>query len=340
MKKLLKRFVSFLLALPLVYIIWNHELVIYGVRQLNGQMHIISNAQPIDEVLHDTTLNDKYRNKLILIEFIRKYAVDSLGLKESKNYTTFYDQKDQPVLWVLTACDPLKFKPYEWHFPLLGNVPYKGFFREDLGKAAEAELRKQVLDVNLSTTGGWSTLGWFKDPVLSNMLKRSEGQLAELIIHELTHATIYIPDNVDYNENLATFIGEQGAIKFLSSNYGPDSKELKAYLNFLEDEKIYGDYMLHSTDSLEKLYQSFKEEPFREKMRLKYLKILQIVQGINHLKLNYPERYIYKFPRNRLPDNTWFMSFRRYRGEQKKLEQEFEKFHGNFRLYIESLVKK
>ncbi len=43
------------------------------------------------------------------------------------------------------------------------------------------------------------------------MLNRSEGDLANLIIHEMSHATIFVKDSVDFNENLATFIGDRGA---------------------------------------------------------------------------------------------------------------------------------
>jgi predicted aminopeptidase len=32
------------------------------------------------------------------------------------------------------------------------------------------------------------------------MLALSEGELAELIIHELTHSTIYLKDSVNFNE--------------------------------------------------------------------------------------------------------------------------------------------
>ena len=64
------------------------------------------------------------------------------------------------------------------------------------------KLKASGLDVEYSSVSGWSTLGWFGDPILSNMLKRNVGSLADLIIHELTHGTIYIKNEVEYNENL------------------------------------------------------------------------------------------------------------------------------------------
>ena len=122
MKKILFRLLKILLAIVLLLAFYHYKLVIYGVQQLKGQMHIIYNARDVNECLNDATVPDSIKQKLLLIRAIRKYAVDSLGLKDSKNYTTFYDQQNKPVLWVLTACEPFAMKAYQWYFPLLGNV--------------------------------------------------------------------------------------------------------------------------------------------------------------------------------------------------------------------------
>ena len=87
-------------------------------------------------------------------------------------------------------------------------------------ESLKAELESEGYEVRIRPVGAWSTLGFFNDPILSNMLERSPGALAELIIHEMTHATLYVKDGVDFNENLATFVGEQGALEFLEAQYG------------------------------------------------------------------------------------------------------------------------
>ncbi len=96
-------------------------------------------------------------------------------------------------------------------------MPYKGFFNQKLAFELKDELEKEGYDVIVRNPGGWSTLGWFTDPILSKMLNRSEGDLANLIIHEMVHSTIFVKDSVEFNENLATFIGDRGAEKFLDS---------------------------------------------------------------------------------------------------------------------------
>lgn len=340
MIKKIKFFFLVLLLAIAGYAVIHFNDVVYGLRQLKGQLHIVMNARPVTEVMDDATVSAEIKSRLKLIQVIRKYASDSLGLKESKNYTTFYDQQDKPVLWVLTACYPFELKPYQWEFPFLGKVPYKGFFVKEKGITEQEKLKREMLDTELGATGGWSTLGWFTDPVLSNMLKRSEGKLAELIIHELTHATVYIAGNTEYNENLATFIGEKGAVEFLSDHYGKDSEELKSYIYYKEDEEVYGNYMLQSSTALDSLYKTFKDEPLEDKLRKKYFFILKIVQGIKHLTLHNKSRYEFKFPGDHLPNNAWFMGYRRYRGNQSGLQQAFEAQHSDLKQFVHSLLKK
>src|SRR5690606_16736486 len=133
------------------------------------------------------------------------YAISEIGLEESKNYTSYYDQKGQVILWNLSACESYEFTPKLWSFPFLGSFPYKGYF--DLDKAMEEyQLLKELgYDARIRPVNGWSTLGWTKDPILSNMTERSTGAIVELIIHELTHSTLFVKDNIEFNENLASF---------------------------------------------------------------------------------------------------------------------------------------
>lgn len=339
---MLKRILKWLLVLFLILLVWNWKLVLYGINQLKGQLHIVSNSITIEEALAHSSLSDEYKRKLLLIGEIRKYAMDSLGLKNSDNYTTFYDQQNKPVLWVLTACEPFEMKAYQWYFPFLGNVSYKGFFIKEKGEKEFVEIKQKGYDADYSTVSGWSTLGWFTDPVLSNFLKRPDGMLAELIIHELTHATVYVKSNVDYNENLATFIGEQGAEKFLRYKYGNESKELAVYRNYKSDEEIYGNHLLKSPESLDSLYKLFSERPFSvyEKHFLKYKTIASKLLEANNLPLHRKEFYRFKFGKEPLPNNTFFMSWLRYRNKQNDFKKEFsEKYHENLKDFIAAVKK-
>jgi predicted aminopeptidase len=319
--RVLKLFSLLVIVFIVGYSIFNFQLIKYGIAQLKGQIKILYDAEPIEKKLADAYFPDSLKAKLLLIQEIKKFAHDSLGLIVSKNYSKVYDQKGKPVLWVITACRAFSMQAYEWNFPLLGNVSYKGFFEKERGEPEVRRLENVGYDVEYRTVTGWSTLGWFEDPILSNMLRRSEGQLAELIIHELTHTTLYLPGSVDYNENFATYVGEKGAIQFLKYKYGTNGAPYTNYIHYQQDEEIYGDYMVQAVHDLESLYQRFPTKLHRtEKLKLKYLKIASIMNGIDQLKLFHPERYRFNFKEETLPNNTFFMSFYRYRKQQNEFD--------------------
>lgn len=330
---------SLLLAL-LVLCLWQYELVNYGLMQARGQLSIIVNTRPVEDVLQDAYVPDSIREKLIFIQEVRQYAFDSLGINDSKNYTTFYDQGGKPSLWVVTAAEPFELKAREWRFPLLGGFPYKGFFDYELAQAEAKRLEGDSLDVNIGVVGGWSTLGWFKDPILSNMLSRKKGDLANLIIHELTHGTLFVKDSVEFNENLATFIGDEGAKRLLSSRYGKDSEEYKVYVQDQEDFEKYTAHILRGCDALEGLYAGFGPEMSRSvKRKQKNDLIDEIISYVDTISFYNPSRFVWRNPKR--PNNAFFMSYIRYRAKLGNFEDELmHNFDNDLALYMEHLKKK
>jgi predicted aminopeptidase len=323
-------------------LIWQYKLVGYGISQAYGQLRIIYNTQPIDEYLTDPDFPDSLKQKLILIQEIKRFAVDSLGIKDSKNYTTVYNQHGKPILWVVTACPPYELKPKEWHFPLLGKFSYKGFFDYPKAQQEEKLLKKEGLDTEIDEVSGWSTLGWLKDPILTNWLSRSEGQLANLIIHELTHGTLYVKNNVEYNENLASFVGDQGALLFLTQKYGKDSKQYRKYLENKIFREKYSDHILRGTFKLDSLFKTFQPTDADEKKKsLKYQLIARIMQTADTLTVFGKPKALAKEEGETLPNNTYFMSYVRYRSKQNQFDIEFRnRFQSDFKKYLAYLKNK
>jgi predicted aminopeptidase len=335
-----KKIVYSILGLVVIVVIWQHQLIWYGIGQGYGQMKIIYNARPLQEYLTDPAFPDSLKQKLILIQEIRRFAIDSLGINDSDNYTTVYDQKGKPVLWVVTACPPYELEAVEWHFPIIGKFSYKGFFDYEKAVKEENLLKKQGYDTEIDEVAGWSTLGFFKDPILTSMLERSEGQLANLIIHELTHGTLYVKNNVEYNENLASFVGDQGALQFLVYKYGKDSKEYRAYQYSKINRQKYSDHILHGADLLDSLYNHFPPRiTSSAKDKLKYELIERIMQKTDTISFAGPERYTtqlkHSMEMDSLPNNTYFMGYIRYRAQQNQFEEEFKnKFDSDFKKYL------
>ncbi len=338
-RKVIKRIFLAILVLIVVIVAAEWKLVKYGIEQGRGQLNIVWNARPVEEFLSSPTFPDSLKAKLRLINRVRRFAIDSLSLKDTRNYKTLYDQQGREIMWVVMASEPFRLKAKEWHFPVIGSVPYKGFFDRQKAIRLKDELEEEGWDVNIRNPGGWSTLGWFTDPILSEMLGRSDGDLANLIIHEMSHATIFVKDSIDFNENLATFIGDRGAEQFLASVYGPDSDEYTSYMNEDRDYVLYSDHMLRGAEKLDSLYNTFDEGMSVEmKSRLKQEMIRKIVTSLDTLSLRATlSKPSLRF-QERLPNNAYFMNFIRYQSKQDIFDEEWKNhFNSNLRAYIQYL---
>lgn len=341
-RKTLKRIFLALFLIAVAIVIAQWDLVTYGIEQGRGQMHIIWNAKPVDEYLSSATFPDSLKRKLELIKAVRKFAIDSLGLKDTRNYKTVYDQRGEEMLWVVMASEPFRLKAKEWSFPVVGSVPYKGFFDRDKAMRLKEELEAEGWDVNVRNPGGWSTLGWFTDPILTGMLGRNEGDLANLIIHEMSHATIFVKDSIDFNENLATFIGDRGAEQFLLSEYGSDSTQYITYMNEDRDYVMFTDHMLRGAGKLDSLYTAMDQNmPLTKKARLKREMIQKIVNAMDTLSLSTETSKPSLRFQEKLPNNAYFMNFMRYQAKQDLFFEEWRnKFDGDLKAYIKYLSDK
>lgn len=338
---MIKKISLTLFILIAFFLIINYDLVIYGISQAKGQLTIIRNAKPIAEVLEDPQFPDSLKTNLRLINDIKKFAFDSLGINFSDNYSSVYDQKGKELMFVVTACEPFVLQSKEWSFPLVGSFSYKGFFDERKAKKLENELKEEGLDTNIRTAGGWSTLGWFQDPILSNMLADDEANFAELIIHELTHGTLFVKDSVRFNENLATFIGIKGTELYLSAKYGSENKILTDYQQQWLDRNKLTNHILKGAYFLDSLYQAMDQnQPIESKHKIKEIAIDNIINLMDTLDLGHKQKYL-DYYRKLKPNNTFFMSYLRYRGDYTQLEAELtERYHGDIKKMLEAYKTK
>jgi predicted aminopeptidase len=171
----------------------------YLLKSAKGQINLFTSRVDIDEAIKDPHLNEKDRNKLQIAQEARKFAEQELGLKVTKNYTTFVQLHRPYVTYVVSAAPKWELKHHLWSFPILGKVPYKGFFDEKDAQEEAQELGRENLDTYTRGVSAYSTLGWFKDSVLSSMLTYEDHILLNTIIHETVHTKLYIKNSDDFN---------------------------------------------------------------------------------------------------------------------------------------------
>jgi predicted aminopeptidase len=221
----------------------------------------------------------------------------------------------------------------------LGAVSYKGFFDFYRADKLAQRFKSEQWDVYTYEVGAWSTLGWFSDPILSGMLEREEGQLAELILHELTHATVYLKNEVDYNENLASFIGEQGALLFLQQEFGDTSRFYTNYRNQLTDDNAINRHLINGAHALDSMYSSPAfHQTGNIRSRLKSDLIYSIVLEMDTLSLNDSLR-LDKL-RKRKWNNAHFLSYLRYDAQKDSMCMEMNRLdHGNLKTFIRRVAQ-
>ncbi|MCA9774524.1 MAG: aminopeptidase, partial [Myxococcales bacterium] len=156
----------------------------------------------------------------------------------------------------LTAASRDRLEALTWWFPIVGRVPYLGFFDKDDGIARRDKLAAEGYDTELRGVPAFSTLGWFADPIFSSMLTLPDTVLVNTIIHELTHATLFVPGDVEFNENLATFVGNRGAVDFFVERDGPASPRARRVLDDQADAQRFGAFMRRMIDGLTAYYAS------------------------------------------------------------------------------------
>jgi predicted aminopeptidase len=340
-KKFLKYFFLAFILIFAAFIAFNFDAAVYSFRQAKGQLKIIFNTRSVTEVMADKSFPDSLKKRIELIQEIKKFAVDSLGLNPSENYTTFYDQHGKPILWVMTACEPFELKAKKWHFPIVGTFSYKGHFEKELADTEIAELKKQGYDTQLNEVSAWSTLGYLKDPILSSMLYYPDARLASLIIHELTHGTLFVKNNLEFNENLADFIGEYGAIRFLTYKYGKDSQELKKYELSKKFSDAYTNHLIRGAKKLDSLYRSFnKNLTISQKTSAKFDLIRKIIASTDTLMKGEIQSFRKNRRRTAQINNAYFIGYLTYQSKQNQFEKEFKtKFNQDFKKYLAYLKK-
>jgi predicted aminopeptidase len=236
------------------------------------------------------------------------------------------------VTYVVSAAPPDKLEPYTWWFPIVGSVPYKGYFnRADAVKEQEG-LKARGFDTILRGVPAFSTLGWLPDPIYSPFLGYDVPTLVNVVIHETTHATLYLPGQASFNEGFATFVGNEGALGFLTQAYGADSAEVKAAKAEIADNAVFTEFIQAVSRRLETLYNgpATREEKLRDREQI-------FAEARDQFAREYMPRMrghqFRHFPQS-VFNNASLISYRTYYNRLDRFELAFEKQHRDLKATV------
>ncbi len=307
----------------------------YLTKQGSYMVRYISSARDIDEVLKEEDLPPDSRNMLLIVTEVKKYAVETIGLKDDKNYSKYVEIERDYLVDVVSACEKDRFEPYEWSFPFFGSFPYKGFYeRKDAEREAEM-LRKKDLDVFIRKVDAFSTLGFFTDPVYSSMDDYSVFAIASLIIHEQTHATLFLKNRINFNEELATFVGNEGALNFIKLKYGTRSDYYLKLIDYMKDQDTFLGLIHGLYDELDAVYGDDTGREYKIGKREEIFKSF-----IENFTADYSKRFhtdSYKRIKDVSLNNAYILIYKRYTGDLSLFYSVYRKHGYDLRNTVESI---
>ena len=253
----------------------------YLLQAAGGQYELIHLARPLSVVKQDASVPLRVRELLTKVPAIKRFGQLN-GLTPTGNYGRYADLHRSAAVWVVQGCKSLAFEPRRWEFPIVGSVPYLGFFDEASARASAKELAQEGdLDVTVRTAAAYSTLGWFKDPVLSTMIPEgleAFGELANVILHESVHATFYVKNQSAFDESLASFIADELTWLLVIGRSGLASEEAKAWIEGEARGERFTKELHRAYEDLDALYQSTRGT--QEKRALKEARLTQLQQTL------------------------------------------------------------
>ena len=224
----------------------------YYSQAAQGQLELLADARPIDDWLADPATNTSLRHRLETARQIRRFAVQQMGLPDNGSYTNYANVKRKYVLWNVVATPELSLKPLQWCFPVAGCVNYRGYYSKADADAYARQLRAQGRDVEVGGVSAYSTLGWFRDPLISTFIHYPDAELARLIFHELAHQVTYVPGDSRFNESFASAVEEAGVELWLERFGNPAMRE--AYERYTVRRKDFLALLLKYRRELERTY--------------------------------------------------------------------------------------
>lgn len=309
----------------------------YVAVQGSRYLALRSRAVSAERALENPATPAAARGLLERARAIREFAVEKLGHRDTESYKALVELDADRLATIVSACASDSFDRYLWNYPVVGRLPYKGFFKPEEAEREAARLKRKGLDVIVRPVDAFSTLGWFADPLFSFMAGYDDAELAETILHEMAHATVFVKQAQDFNEEFATFVGRQGALAYLESACGSDGEPTEKARWSREDSRTFAAYLKDTARALAEIYSSGVSR--EEKLRLKAEVIRSRAKEYEGLpEGSFHDSAYRSFPMDRI-NNAYLDLFRLYEGEDELYLDFLSRVcHGNLAEFVRTVA--
>lgn len=290
-------------------------------------------ATPIEEMRERKDLDKSTRKLFDRVEEIRRFAYNELGLEPSSNFTHYTELDRDHLVSVVSAVREDSMQRHIWYYPLFGGMFYRGFYDPADAQEEARRLERKGYDTLVREVNAFSSLGYFPDPVYSFMADYSDYRLASLIIHEEMHANLWIENQNSYNEEIATFVADEGAARFIAHKYGEDSEEYQQIARRKADRESFRQWNRELYRDLSSAYRSLRtrEERLEAKERIFASARESISENYDHMFLSDGYRHLADRPMNNAVVDASYS----YAGDLSLYYALFEQFDYNLAGVIE-----
>ena len=212
---------------------------LYGAA--SGHLELLRAARPVSDWLAEgdaagAPLPPALRERLVLSQRLRDFAVAELGLPDNASYRRYADLHRRAAVWNVVAAPELSLELRRSCFPVVGCVGYRGYFERAAADVQAAAWRSDGDEVAVYGVPAYSTLGrlpgdFFADPLLNTFIDWPEIELARMMFHELAHQVAYAQSDTVFNESYASAAGRLGGERWAALHAGAAARAETAALD-------------------------------------------------------------------------------------------------------------
>jgi predicted aminopeptidase len=247
-----RKWLAGLLLLVVILAVSGCKTVSFYAQAAKGEYQLLAHSESVGKLEASAETSAKLKARLELVQTLRDFASNHLSLPVDGHYLKYVDVHRPYAVWNVEAAPEFSMAPRTWWYPFVGSLEYRGYFSEKGARSYGQYLQKEGYDVFVGGAEAYSTLGWFKDPLLNTFIFFSDADLAELLFHELGHQRVFAHGDTDFNEAFATTVGQEGARRWLRSR--GDTNAYNAYVEELQRTREFAALIMRTRARLEALY--------------------------------------------------------------------------------------